>query len=140
MDPSDDELDEDDIEDRDYLHGIMTFHILLLLLMELIYVVLHVAASFWLTDFYMVNPIFLFISMDGAVFIVKRCFSRRMRQQANEFHFTSILMTIALISLVLQISLAPEDSLSFVFEILQLMFGSLVTTFTLCSLLITILA
>lgn len=138
MDRLDYEIDEEDVADREYQHGISSFHILLLLLMELIYVLIHVTASFWLTDFYLLNPFFLLLSMDGALVIVKRCFSGHLRQQAVNFQFTS--MSIALMSLILQITIIPEDTLGFAIRTQHMVLGFFVITFILCSLLITIFA
>jgi hypothetical protein len=134
------EIDEDDVMDREYQREIMSFKILLLLLMELIYVVTHVVASFWLTDFYLLNPIVLLLSMDGALVIVKSCFLRHLQQQADNFQFTSVFISITLMSLILQTDINPQSSLFSAITILHMVLGCFVITVILCSFLITVLA
>lgn len=134
------DIDEEDILIREYHHEIMSFHILLLLLMELVYIVIHVTASFWITDFHLINSISLFLSMDGVLLLTRKCFRRRLQQQAENFEFTSVLVSIALMSVILQVTIIPEDSLVFIISLLHVAFGSFVVTFALCSLHIAILS
>ena len=69
--------------------------ILVLLLMELVYTLIHVISFFRLTGFYVVNPISLLLSMDGALLFAKKYFPRYLRQQADNVRFTSVLMSKA---------------------------------------------
>lgn len=79
MDRMDLDVEEEDIMNGDYYHQEISFHIFVLLLMELVYTLIHVIASFWLTDFYLVNPISLLLSMDGALLFAKKYFPSYLR-------------------------------------------------------------
>lgn len=133
-------IDEDDIRYRRYGHAVESTYVASLLLMGMVFTLLHVISSHFVTDFIFINMIWLMLTIDVGLYAFQRA-SNRLRPAPDPFPFALILVLILFTGIASQLffTIFNKSVRSCVFLFLELGVISLVATMILLLLLLLIL-
>lgn len=127
-----DQIDVDDVRDREYFHMVLKNYVLTLLFIEVNIAMLHSIASLYFVKFHIANPICFLLGVEIGWAVYKR-FSTRFLQR----ELMKLLSTIVLIVVVLPVVITPDNVLPFILKLLDVsQFASIVTMFLLLFLLL----
>lgn len=133
MDQNDFEgIDEDDVAERVFQHSVLTFHVLSLLIVEIIFAVSQLWASILFPNEALLFPACALFAIKFGNFISKQYLSRYFQVPQADFEFLgTVLDTISTTIAVCMLGLLPEDSGTFLSILFFMVFDMIVVTFVL---------